>query len=169
MLIGVGPDGKIVGQQVAEARSATSQRCSAVSSRPHASRCAVWTWRPAGDRALCAACSAAIAVFDDRIEVRSIGDFPTGVRAELLSREHLSVRHNPLIAEAFHRTGAIETWGGGTNRVIETCRAYCIPDPTFVEESGSVTVTFKAEVVAGADLGRSVSQVGPKCVSSRSA
>lgn len=53
----------------------------------------------------------AVAVFDDRIEVRSIGDFPTGMRAELLSREHLSVRRNPLIAEAFHRTGAIEAWG----------------------------------------------------------
>lgn len=110
----------------------------------------------------------AIAVFDDRIEVRSIGDFPTGVRAELLLREHLSVRRNPLIAEAFHRTGAIEAWGRGTNRVIEECRAYGIPDPTFVEEAGAVTVTFKAEVVAGADMGRGVSQVSPKSVLSAS-
>jgi ATP-dependent DNA helicase RecG len=92
----------------------------------------------------------AIAVFDNRIEVRSIGDFPSGVRAELLSREHLSVRRNPLIAEAFHRTGAIEAWGRGTNRVIEACRAYGIPEPTFVDEAGAVTVTFKAEVVANA-------------------
>lgn len=38
----------------------------------------------------------AIAVFDDRIEVRSIGDFPSGVRAEQLAHEHLSVRRNPL-------------------------------------------------------------------------
>lgn len=90
----------------------------------------------------------AIAVFDDRIEVRSVGDFPSGVRAEQLSREHLSVRRNPLIAEAFHRTGAIEAWGRGMNRVIEACRAYGIPDPTFVDEAGAVTVTFKAEVVA---------------------
>lgn len=80
----------------------------------------------------------AIAVFDDRIEVRRIGDFPTGVRAEQLSREHLSVRRNPLIAEAFRRTGA-----------IEACRAHGIPDPLFVDEAGAVTVTFLAEVVAG--------------------
>lgn len=92
----------------------------------------------------------AIAVFDDRIEVRSIGDFPSGVRVEQLSREHLSVRRNPLIAEAFHRTGAIEAWGRGTNRVIEACRAYGIPDPDFVDQAGAVTVTFKADVVAGA-------------------
>ncbi|MCC6747123.1 MAG: putative DNA binding domain-containing protein [Deltaproteobacteria bacterium] len=92
----------------------------------------------------------AIAVFDDRIEVRSIGDFPSGVHAEQLAREHLSVRRNPLIAEAFHRTGAIEAWGRGTNRVIEACRAYGIPDPDFLGEAGAVTVTFRAEVVAGA-------------------
>jgi ATP-dependent DNA helicase RecG len=104
----------------------------------------------------------AIAVFDDRIEVRSIGDFPTGVRADQLSREHLSVRRNPLIAEAFHRTGAIEAWGRGTNRVIEACRAHGIPDPVFTEATGAVTVTFRAEVVA--DMGRGVSQAGPKLV-----
>jgi ATP-dependent DNA helicase RecG len=92
----------------------------------------------------------AIAVFDDRIEVRSIGDFPSGVSAEQLSREHLSVRRNPLIAEAFHRIGAIEAWGRGTNRVIEACRAYGIPDPSFVDAAGAVTVTFKAEVAVGA-------------------
>src|SRR5690606_1276457 len=81
---------------------------------------------------------------------RSIGDFPTGMRAELLSREHLSVRRNPLIADAFHRTGAIEAWGRGTNRVIEACRAYGIPEPTFVDADGAVIVTFKANVVADA-------------------
>ncbi len=104
----------------------------------------------------------AIAVFDDRIEVHSIGGFPTGIRAEMLSQEHRSIPRNPLIAGAFHRTGAIEVWGRGTNRVIEACRAYGIADPTFAEGSGGVTVTFKAEVVA--DLGRAPSQVGPKSV-----
>lgn len=95
----------------------------------------------------------AIAVFDDRVEVRSIGNFPSGVSAEQLARGHLSVRRNPLIAEAFHRTGAIEAWGRGTNRVIDACRAHGIPDPEFVEEAGAVTVTFRAEVVARAQTG----------------
>lgn len=101
----------------------------------------------------------AIAVFDDRIEIHSIGDFPTGIRAELLTQEHRSIPRNPLIAGAFHRTGAIEIWGRGTNRVIEACRAYGIAAPTFTEASGAVTVTFKAEVVAGAP---SRDQVGTK-------
>lgn len=110
----------------------------------------------------------AIAVFDDRIEVRSLGHFPSGVRAEQLGGEHLSVRRNPLIAEAFHRTGAIEAWGRGTNRVIEACRAHGIPDPTFVEEAGAVTVTFRAEVVAGPEnLVPVRHQVGTKSALSR--
>jgi len=104
----------------------------------------------------------AIAVFDNRIEIHSIGDFPTGIRAELLTQEHRSIPRSPLIAGAFHRTGAIEVWGRGTNRVIEACRAHGIAEPTFTEGSGAVTVTFKAEVVA--DLGRAQSQVGPKSV-----
>ncbi|MCC6902533.1 MAG: hypothetical protein IT377_26410, partial [Polyangiaceae bacterium] len=105
----------------------------------------------------------AIAVFDDRIEVHSIGDFPTGMRAELLSQEHRSIARNPLIAGAFHRTGAIEVWGRGTNRVVEACRAYGIAEPIFTEGSGSVTVTFRAEVVAGAkDLVPGGHQVGTK-------
>ncbi|MBY0279030.1 putative DNA binding domain-containing protein [Candidatus Binatia bacterium] len=105
----------------------------------------------------------AIAVFDDRIEIHSIGDFPTGIRAELLTQEHRSIPRNPLIAGAFHRTGAIEVWGRGTNRVVDACRAYGIADPTFIEASGAVTVTFKADVVAGAgDLVPKRHQVGTK-------
>lgn len=67
----------------------------------------------------------------------------------MLSQEHMSVRRNPLIADAFHRTGAIEAWGRGTNRVIEACRAYGIAEPTFTDASGAVTVTYNAEVVSG--------------------
>ncbi|MBI2382494.1 MAG: putative DNA binding domain-containing protein [Gammaproteobacteria bacterium] len=105
----------------------------------------------------------AIAVFDDRIEIHSIGEFPTGMRAELLTQEHRSIPRNPLIAGAFHRTGAIEVWGRGTNRVMEACRAYGIADPTFAQLSGAVTVTFRAEVVAGArDLVPRGHQVGTK-------
>lgn len=105
----------------------------------------------------------AIAVFDDRIEIHSIGGFPKGIRAELLTQEHRSIARNPLIAGAFHRTGAIEVWGRGTNRVIDACRAYGIADPTFTEASGAVTVTFKAEVVVGTqDLVPDRHQVGTK-------
>jgi ATP-dependent DNA helicase RecG len=104
----------------------------------------------------------AIAVFDDRIEVRSVGDFPTGIRAELLSKEHPSILRNPLIAGTFHRTGAVEVWGRGTNRVIEACHAHGIAPPEFADEAGVITVTFKVDVVPDAVQGPSRDQVGTK-------
>lgn len=79
----------------------------------------------------------AIAVFDDRIEVRSVGDFPTGISAAMLSGDHPSILRNPLIAGAFHRTGAVEVWGRGTNRVIEACRVSGVEPPEFSEQAGS--------------------------------
>jgi len=104
----------------------------------------------------------AIAVFDDRVEVRSIGQLPTGITAADLSGPHPSKPPNPLIAEAFHRTGAVEVWGRGTNRVIDECLRHGIEAPTFEERSGSVTVTFRAEITPGTKPGPSRDQVGTK-------
>ena len=55
---------------------------------------------------------------------------------------------NPLIAETFHRTGAVEIWGRGTNRVIDECRQHGADPPTFEERQGFVIVTFRA-LIAG--------------------
>lgn len=88
----------------------------------------------------------AVAVFDDRIEVRSMGTLPRGVTAESLSGTHKSVLRNPLIAEAFHRTGAVEVWGRGTNRVIEECQRYGVEPPTFEVDTGFMVVTFRAQI-----------------------
>lgn len=91
----------------------------------------------------------AVAVFDDRIEVRSVGTFPSGIDAAMLSGDHPSILRNPLIAGAFHRTGAVEVWGRGTNRVVDVCRAHGLDAPAFSESGGVVTVTFRADILAG--------------------
>ena len=75
-----------------------------------------------------------------------MGGPPGAVTAESLSGEHRSVLRNPLIAEAFHRTGAVEVWGRGTNRVIEACERYGLEPPTFEEKDGFVIVTFRAQI-----------------------
>jgi ATP-dependent DNA helicase RecG len=91
----------------------------------------------------------AIAVFDDRIEIRSYGRLPTGITVKQLSGKHVSKPVNPLIAGAFHRTGAVEVWGRGTNRVIALCKGHGAAPPKFSEQSGFLTVSFKAQMVAG--------------------
>ncbi len=109
----------------------------------------------------------AIAVFDDRIEVISIGRLPPGITAAALSGPHVSNPPNPLVAGAFHRTGAVEVWGRGTNRVIDECLRYGIEAPTFEERGGAVIVTFRAEMVPGTKQAPSRDQVGTKSGLSR--
>ncbi|OGG06011.1 MAG: hypothetical protein A3F83_12555 [Candidatus Glassbacteria bacterium RIFCSPLOWO2_12_FULL_58_11] len=98
----------------------------------------------------------AIAIFDDRVEIRSIGRLPAGISVESLAGPHFSRLRNPLIAEAFHRTGAVEVWGRGTNRVIEECRRYGLEAPGFREESGGVVVAFRAEIAPTAQVSAQV-------------
>ncbi len=112
----------------------------------------------------------AIAIFDDRVEISSFGRFPSGMIADQLSRTHLSKLRNLLIAEAFHRTGAVEIWGRGTNRVIEACREHGIQAPVFEERQGFVIVTFRAPIAATAGTplaAPSRDQVGTKSGPSR--
>ena len=54
----------------------------------------------------------------------------------------------PIIADVFHRTGAVEVWDRGTNRVIAMCKKHGMPPPTFEERQGFLIVTFQAKVVA---------------------
>ena len=102
----------------------------------------------------------ALAIFDDRIEIRSFGRLPNGITVKQLSGRHDSKPTNPLIAGAFHRTGAVEVWGRGTNRVIAMCNKHGAPAPVFEERSGFLVVTFKAQIVAGDAAGTSRSESG---------
>lgn len=104
-----------------------------------------------------------LAIFDDRVEVWSAGTFPTGITPEQLSKSHLSVQRNPIIADVFNRTGLIEKWGRGTNRVITMCREAGIAPPTFEEITGAAVVTFRVRVSSTAEVTDQVrDQVGTK-------
>jgi len=81
--------------------------------------------------------------------------------AAVLSQPHPSVLRNPLLAGAFHRTGAVEVWGSGTNRVIEACREHGIAPPEYSEQAGVVTVTFRGNL-SNAPQGPSRDQAGTK-------
>jgi len=119
-----------------------------------------------------------LAIFDDRVEVWSAGTFPTGITPEKLSKSHQSVQRNPIIADVFYKTGLIEKWGRGTNRVIEMCLEAGIAPPKFEEITGAAVVTFKVNVRGpqqtadqvvgrlGTDAVPSLSQVCPKSVPS---
>jgi ATP-dependent DNA helicase RecG len=99
-----------------------------------------------------------LAIFDDRVEVWSAGSFPKGITPESLTRNHQSVQRNPMIADVFHRTGLIEKWGRGTNRVVAMCQEAGIAPPEFEEITGAAVVTFRVRVgeTAGPEVGSKV-------------
>lgn len=52
---------------------------------------------------------------------------------------------------SFHRTGAVEVWGRGTNRVIAMCEKHGVAPPIFEERQGFFIVTFNATIAAAAE------------------
>ncbi|GAB5537661.1 MAG: ATP-binding protein [Rubricoccaceae bacterium] len=88
--------------------------------------------------------SVGIGIFDDRLEITSVGRLPFGQTTDDLVQQHTSKPWNPLIANVLYIRGVIEQWGRGTLKIVElTERADLVP-AEFEEHSGSVTVRFRA-------------------------
>lgn len=86
--------------------------------------------------------SVGVALYDDRLEIISIGDLHFGLTPEALFREHESKPWNPMIARTFYRRGIIETWGRGTLKIARLLReAGHVPAEVAVRD-GAVIVTF---------------------------
>lgn len=83
-----------------------------------------------------------IAIFDDRLEIRSAGILPFDLKLEDLKKDHASHPRNPLITNVFYRRGLIEQWGRGTQRIIELCTGAGLQEPEFIEQTGSIIVRF---------------------------
>ena len=84
-----------------------------------------------------------VAIYDDRLEVTSLGLLPPGVTVADLKRDHSSRLRNPLIAGVFYRRGLIEQWGRGTQKIVDWCVAAGQPEPEFEEQAGAVVVRFR--------------------------
>lgn len=87
--------------------------------------------------------SIGIGIYDDRLEVTSIGPLRFGFTPEALFEPHQSRPWNPLIAEVFYRRGIIETWGSGTIKMARLTEEAGLPRPEIEEAGGAVTVRFR--------------------------
>ena len=72
-----------------------------------------------------------IKVFDDKIYVFNDARLPAGITEEDLQCAHKSTPYNPLIANAFFRSGQIEAWGRGIEKIKTACAADGLPTPEF--------------------------------------
>ncbi len=84
-----------------------------------------------------------LAIYDDRIEIASSGQFPRQITPENIKEPHESFPHNLNVAEALFRMTYLENWGSGAKRIIDACRAQNVEDPTWSDLGGFITVTFK--------------------------
>ena len=65
---------------------------------------------------------------------------------EDLMKTHRSQSYNPLIANAFFRSGQIESWGRGIEKIAETCKAWGKPSPIIEFKRGcEFSVTFYSD------------------------
>ena len=85
-----------------------------------------------------------ISVYDDRIVVWNYGQLPDNWTLERLQQKHPSNPYNPLLANAFFRSGYIESWGRGIEKINHECREHGISPPVFDYSLSGLMLTFHA-------------------------
>jgi len=78
-----------------------------------------------------------IAVFKDRVEIRSPGGLFGGLTIAKIRKGNVSRRRNPLIADLFRRIRMVEAWGRGMPLILKT-----EPNAKFRELSGVFIASF---------------------------
>lgn len=85
-------------------------------------------------------------VYDDQLHIWNPGVLPEELSVEKLKVEHSSYPRNKNIANVFFKAGYIESWGRGTNKIINTCLEAGLPEPLIKEEQGGVSVMFLKDI-----------------------
>ena len=87
--------------------------------------------------------SVGISVFDDRVEIENTGHLPNELTVETIKQSHRSFPQNPIIAEALFKTGFLESWGTGVQRMMDACKDAGLPEPEYGTDGLFVWITFK--------------------------
>ncbi len=93
-----------------------------------------------------------VRIFDDRMEFWNPGRLPEGWNVETLKKAHESIPGNPSIAKQFFWVKYIEEVGTGTNKIIEWCIDWGLPEPEFELKETSFVVTFRKSRLTDAYL-----------------
>jgi len=81
-------------------------------------------------------------VYDKKLFLWNQGTLPEGITLAELTEKHSSFPRNPSLAEACFKGGYIDAWGSGTVKIIDTCKAAGLPEPTMEEKWGGFIVTL---------------------------
>jgi len=89
-----------------------------------------------------------IKVLPDRLTIFSSGGLPPNWTLDKLMGHHGSIPRNPSIANAFFRSGQIETWGRGIEKIETASREAHKPLPVFEVTPTEVNVTFPINAIS---------------------
>lgn len=101
-----------------------------------------------------------IAIFKDRLEVRSPGLLYGGLTVEKIMQAEVSERRNELLAEMFHQIHFIEKWGRGIGLMLSK-----EPDTSFKEVGRQFIVVFKRKNVVSEKVTEKVTENQQKILS----
>ncbi len=87
-----------------------------------------------------------IRVYEDQMRFYNDGRLPEGWTVKQLIRKHKSQPYNPLIANAFFRTGDIEAWGRGIDKIRAACLENDTRFPEFEFDPTGLMVEFNGRV-----------------------
>lgn len=90
-----------------------------------------------------------ISVYPNKMIFWNEGQLPENWTVEKLTQKHPSKPHNPDIANTFFRAGYIESWGRGTIKIINACKAHKIVPPIF----SNIPPDFQVELIKYTDKG----------------
>ncbi|MEA3342679.1 MAG: helix-turn-helix domain-containing protein [archaeon] len=88
-----------------------------------------------------------VRIFDDRMEIWNPGKLLEPLTFEDLKKTHKSIPRNPLIARCFFWIKYIEEVGTGTNKIVEWCREWELPEPDFRHITGDFVTVLKNTII----------------------
>lgn len=95
-----------------------------------------------------------IKVYADRIRIWNEGQLPENWTVDILLHEHSSRPYNPDIANAFFRSGYVESWGRGIEIMTEQCSMAKLPPPIITNEGRDFLIVFRKDIYNAVDLGK---------------
>lgn len=86
-----------------------------------------------------------ISVYEDKMYIWNDGVMPTNLTStEKLFQKHSSKPYNPKLADIFFKSGMIEAWGRGFDKIKEACEKYDGPLPEYDISKDGIMVLCKA-------------------------
>jgi ATP-dependent DNA helicase RecG len=94
-----------------------------------------------------------IHVYPDKVLIYNDGRLPEKWTVEDLFASHTSKPYNPLIAGTFFRSGQIEAWGRGIEKITNACKEWGKPEPFYQVRPNEVMIGFYTESQFGEKFG----------------